>query len=278
MTRSRRIWKFIRRRLITYPLLYCGVVLVLLLIERHLVFVPSSANEAWLAPVDPKSRDVWFEDAHGTKLHGWWSPPDDPANGAVLFSHGNGGNITHRGAFAANLRRILGAGVLLYDYPGYGKSEGRPDEAGCYASGDAAYQWLVKDGGIDPKRIVLLGESLGGGVAVELATRHEHRALALFYTFTSLPKAAKHRFPWLPTVWLMRTRFENLDKIGRCRRPVFITHGTSDAIIPFAQGEELFAAANEPKEFFRMEGGTHNMPMDDGVLNALAAFLNKNAP
>lgn len=248
-----------------------------LLLERSLVFLPSSPQEAWLEPVDPKSRDVWFMDANGTKLHGWWAPPDDPANGAVLFSHGNGGNLTHRGAFAANLRRFLGTGVLLYDYPGYGKCEGKPDEAGCYSSGEAAYQWLVKDGGMDAKRIVIVGESLGGGVAVELATRHEQRALALFYTFTSLPKAAKHSYPWLPTVWLMRTRFENLEKIGRCRRPVFIAHGTADEIIPFAQGEELFAAANEPREFFRMEGGTHNMPMEEEVLKALAGFLAKHA-
>lgn len=278
LSRRRRLWRFIRHRLIWYPIIYCGVVLVFMLLERSLVFLPSSPKEAWLESVDPKSRDAWFIDANGTKLHGWWSPPDDPAKGAVLFSHGNGGNLTHRGAFAANLRRVLGTGVLLYDYPGYGKSEGKPDEAGCYSAGDAAYQWLTTDGGIDPKRVVIMGESLGGGVAVEQATRCEHRALVLFYTFTSLPKAAKHRYPWLPTVWLMRTRFENLDRIGRCPRPVFIAHGTADDIVPFAQGQELFAAANEPKEFLRMEGQPHDMPMDNSVLGPLAAFLAKHAP
>jgi uncharacterized protein len=277
-SRRRRIWRFIRRRLIWYPIIYCGVVLVFLLLERSLVFLPSSPNESWLEPVDPRSRDVWFTDAKGTKLHGWWSPPDEPTKGAVHFSHGNGGNLTHRGAYAANIRRVLGTGVLLYDYPGYGRSEGTPDEAGCYASGDAAYHWLTTEGGIRAERVVFMGESLGGGVAVDLAVRHEHRALVLFSTFTSLPRAAKHHYPWLPTVWLMRTRFENLAKIGRCHRPVFIAHGTADEVIPFAQGQDLFAAANEPKEFLRREGEPHNIPVDNSALEPLAAFLAKHAP
>ncbi len=113
------------------------------LLERSLVFHPSSPADAWLEPVDPKTQDVYFTDANGTKLHGWWSPPDDPAAGAILIAYGNGGNVTHRGLFAADLRRTLGTGVLLFDYPGYGKSEGKPTEAGCYAAGDAAYHWLT---------------------------------------------------------------------------------------------------------------------------------------
>jgi fermentation-respiration switch protein FrsA (DUF1100 family) len=272
------VWRFIRRRLVTYPILYCVVVLVFLALETSLVFVPSSAAEAWSDPLDPKSRDVGFTSADGTKLHGWWSPPDDPAQGAILFSHGNGGNLSHRGWLAAQLRASLGTGVLLYDYPGYGKSEGKPSEASCCASGEAAYQWLTTEGGIAPNRVILLGESLGGGVAVELATRHEHRALVLFYTFTSLPKAAKYHYPWLPTNWLMRTRFDNISKIGRCPRPVFILHGTADKVVPFAHGEALFAAANEPKEFLRLDDHPHEVPAGDIAMKPLAAFLAMHAP
>ena len=274
-TRPQRVWRFLRRRLIRLTFLYCGVVLVFLALERSLVFHPASPKESWAEPVDPKTKDVWFVDATGTKLHGWWSPPDDPASGAILVSHGNGGNLSHRGPLAAKLRAFTGAGVLLYDYPGYGKSEGSPDEAGCYAAVDAAYRWLTTEGGIDPNRVVLQGESLGGGVAVELATRHKHRALVLFYTFTSLPKAAKHHYPWLPTIWLMRSRFDNLAKIGRCLRPVFIAHGTADEVVPFSHGQELFAAANEPKVFFQMDIANHNTPISEAALEALAQFLTK---
>jgi len=277
-TRRQRIRRFVRRRLIIYPLLYCGIVLVFLFLEKHLVFRPSSHADSWMEPVDPKTRDVWFADKSGTKLHGWWSPPNDSAQGAVLVSHGNGGNVSHRGRLAADLKRALGAGVLLYDYPGYGKCGGSPDEASCYAAGEAAYRWLGNEARIPPNRIVLLGESLGGGVAVELATRHEHRALVLFYSFTSLPRAAKYHYPWLPTEWLMRTRFDNLAKIGRCPRPVFIAHGTADEVVPIAHGEALFAAANEPKEFLPMEGVTHNVLLGDTAMKPLAAFLAKHLP
>ena len=127
-------------------------------------------------------------------------------------------------------------------------------------------------------RIVLLGESLGGGTAVELATGHDHRALVLVFTFTSLPAVAKVHYPWLPTHTLMRTRFDNLSKIGRCRRPVFVAHGTADEVVPFAHGEALFAAANEPKEFLRLDGFTHNLLLGEPFYAGLKRFLEVHAP
>jgi fermentation-respiration switch protein FrsA (DUF1100 family) len=251
---------------------------VFLSLENRLVFHPTPPAEEWLSAVDPRTRDVWFTDTAGTKLHGWWLPPERPDAGAVLVAHGNGGNVTHRGRLAADLNRALGAGVLLFDYPGYGKSEGVPSEAGCYAAGDAAYRWLTDEAKVPAGRIVLMGESLGGGTAVELATRHDHRALALVFTFTSLPAAAKFHYPWLPTHTLMRTRFDNLSKIGRCCRPVFIAHGTADEVVPFRHGEQLYAAANEPKEFLRMPGVTHNLNLGDVLCVPLAKFLAATAP
>lgn len=278
LTRRQRIRRFIRRRLWSYPLLYFCVVLVFLALERTLVFRPSSHQDSWLDPVDPRTADVFFADASGTKLHGWWLPPDNPGAGAVLLAHGNGGNVSHRGRTAYELRRTLGAGVLLFDYPGYGKSEGKPTEETCYASTEAAYDWLTNEGGIAPNRVVIMGESLGGGPAVDLATHRDHRALVLLFTFTSLPAAAKYHYPFLPTKWLMRTRFDNLAKIGQCRGPVFVAHGTADNVVPFRQGEELYAAANEPKQFLRMEGKSHDLLVGEEFFQALANFLKERAP
>jgi fermentation-respiration switch protein FrsA (DUF1100 family) len=167
---------------------------------------------------------------------------------------------------------------MLFDYPGYGWSEGRPTEEGCYAAGEAAFSWLVDAAGIEPRRIVLLGESLGGGTAVELATRHDHRALALIFTFTSLPEVAKSHFPFLPTRQMMRTRFDNLSKIGLCNRPVFIAHGPEDEVVPFSHGQRLFAAANSPKEFLQLDGFGHSLPRGDVFSVPLARFLEENAP
>src|SRR4051812_16152297 len=259
-SRRNRLTRFVLRWTVFLVLLYLGAVAVFWFLERSLVFRPTSPADAWEAPVDPGTRDVFFTSADGTKLHAWWLPPTDPAAGAVLVAHGNGGNLTHRGQLAADLRRTLGAGVLLFDYPGYGKSEGKPTEEGCYAAGDAALRWLNEEAKVPTSRVIILGESLGGGPAVELATRHEDcRALVLVFAFTSMPAVAKYHYPWLPTHTLMRTRFDNLSKIGRVHRPVFIAHGTADAIVPFAHGEQLFAAANEPKEFLRAEGVGHDL-------------------
>jgi len=278
-SRLRRVRRFVLRRVVHYGLVYVAVVLVFMSLETFLVFHPSSAKAAWMEPADPRTQDVWLASAAGTRLHAWWLPPERAEAGAVLVAHGNGGNLSHRGRLAADLRRRLGTGVLIVDYPGYGKSDGTPTEQGCYDAGEAAYAWLTTDAGIPPNRVVLLGKSLGGGVAVELAARHDHRALVLVFTFTTLPAAAKYHYPWLPTHTLMRTRFDNLAKISRCPRPVFVVHGTADKTVPFAQGEQLFAAANEPKAFLRMEGYGHDVfSFGDSFYDELARFLAANAP
>jgi uncharacterized protein len=259
-------------------ILYGGVILVFWLLERSLVFQPALAAEAWEAPIAPGTRDVEIVIGDGCPIHTWWLPPAEPTAGAFLVAHGNGGNLSHRGRLAADLHRATRAGVLLFDYPGYGRCGGKPTEPGCHEAGEAAYRWLTETADVPANRIVLFGESLGGGVAVELATRHDHRALVLVYTFTSLPAAAKYHYPWLPVFTFMRCRFDNLAKIGRCHRPVLIAHGTNDRVVPFSQGEALYAAANEPKEFLRLEGAGHGLEESPEFYPALARFLREHAP
>jgi fermentation-respiration switch protein FrsA (DUF1100 family) len=266
------------RCIVLVGVVYAGVVLVFWFLERSLVFFPASAAQSWAAPVASGTQDVETTIDGGCPIHMWWLPPADSAAGAFLVAHGNGGNLSHRGQLAADLRQATGAGVLMFDYPGYGKCGGKPTEAGCYAAAEAAYRWLTESAKVSSNRIVFFGESLGGGPAVELATRHDHRALVLVFTFTSLPAAAKYHYPWLPTHTFMRTRFDNLAKIGRCRRPVFIAHGTEDRVVPFSHGEALFAAANEPKEFLRLDGLGHGLGLDPRFHVALARFLADRAP
>lgn len=257
---------------------YLGIVIVFWFLERRLVFLPTPATEEWLVPVDPRTEEVTFRASDGNEIGALWIPPETPQHGAVLVSHGNGGNASHRGRLAAELRKVLGAGVLVYDYPGYGKSGGKPTEASCYAAGEAAHQWLRDTAKLGAGRIILCGESLGGGPAVELATRHEHRALLLIYTFTNLPAAAKSHFRLLPTHTFMRTRFDNLSKIGRIRRPVFLIHGTADAVIPYAHSASLFEAANEPKELLTLDGFGHSTLVGQRFSEPFAEFLAKHAP
>jgi fermentation-respiration switch protein FrsA (DUF1100 family) len=241
-------------------------------LETRLVYHPTPADEEWHLPPNGRVRDVALRTPDGTGIHAWWCP-HEASSGALLYCHGNGGNLSQRKDLIVDLQDRLKESVLIFDYPGFGKSEGKPTEQGCYAAGDAAYDWLAQEMHISPSRILLYGGSLGGGVAVELASRRDHRALILVNSFTSAPDVGQIMYPWLPIRWLMHNRFDNLGKIGRCRRPVFIASGTADQTIPFVMGERLFAAANEPKRFFPMEGLGHFDPLPAAALDALCSFL-----
>ena len=242
------------------------------LLENRLVFHPVLAAEAWDAPPDAAIQDVFLTSPEGNKIHSWWMPrrPDAPV---LLLFPGNAGNLSGRGESIVKIADKLGTSVLIFDYPGYGKSEGKPNEATCYDAAEAAIRWLRDEKGVPPERVILYGESLGGGVATEMATRYPCRALVLVKTFTLLPAVAKRHYPWLPVYWLMSNRFDSLSKLPGIHRPVFIASATEDRIVPFAHGESLFIAANEPKQFFRDGGSDHNDPLPDAFWDVLDDFL-----
>ena len=177
---------------------------------------------------------------------------------------------------AAQVRDLwvgLGESVLIFDYPGYGKSDGTPSEAGCYAAADAAYQWLTHEGGVPAGRVLLYGESLGGAVAVDLASRQPHAALVLVRTFTSLPDVADYQMPLFPGFLLMHNRFDSLAKLGQCRRPVFIAQADADALIPVRHGEALRRACAAPVELHVLRGLGHNDPLPTDFYPDLRTFL-----
>ena len=174
-------------------------------------------------------------------------------------------------------RESLGRAVLLYDYPGYGKSSGHPSEHGCYAAGEAALQWLKDDQGVPVDEIVLVGESMGGAVAVELATRCTTRLMILEGAFTSFPEMSEFRFPFFPCRYFVHNQMQNEAKIGHAQCPVFIAHGTADDVVPFYQGERLFAAAPTPKQFVRLEGHGHPPPNEMEFYEAVRRFLSSIA-
>lgn len=254
--------------------LYVMVVIVAMLFETTLVF--NGTGDSWRPLKNERFQEVSFDSAMGQSMACWWLPPPDDQSPVILFFNGKSGNACGCETLALQMQKHLKCGVLLMDYPGYGKSEGTPNEAGCYANATGAMNWLIESRKIPANRIVLLGVSLGGGVAVETAMKYPVRGIALISTYTSLPAAAKHRFPFLPTHWLMRNRFDSLSKIGTVTSPVFVAHGTDDRLIPFSQGETLFAAANEPKQFLRMPGKGHNDCLCVEMLTELQRFLAAN--
>ncbi len=194
---------------------YLVILVVLLWLENWLLFRSSDASE-WAPPPRTCAVDeVWLTSSDGTAIHAWWVRESrwEPKDGAMLFCHGNGGNLSFRGDYARFWVLHQHLAVLLFDYPGYGKSGGRATEAGCYAAADAAYDWLTGEQKVPAERLILYGGSLGGAVAVDVASRRPHRALILVSTFTSFPDMAQHLYPFLPAHWLVRNRFDSVNKI-----------------------------------------------------------------
>jgi uncharacterized protein len=241
-------------------------------LERSLVFHPSRYPAGNWQPPGLAFEDAWFTAADGTRLHGWYVPHEHP-RAVVLFCHGNAGSVADWADVPRVLHDRAGVAVMIFDYRGFGRSEGVPSEAGVLADARGARAWLAKRTGLAEQQIVLMGRSIGGGVAVDLAAADGARALVLESTFTSLPDAGQNALPWLPVKLLARMELNSLAKIGRYHGPLLQSHGTADRLIPFAQGRRLFDAANEPKQFFRVEGGDHNHPQPDAYYVALTAFL-----
>lgn len=190
----------------------------------------------------------------------------------VLFFHGNGGNAYLLARPLASLSESLSADVLAVDYRGYGKSAGAPSERALYEDGEAAYDELSRLAGGGP--IVVMGHSLGGAVAVHVASVRPARALVLENTFDELPRAAGSHYPWVPTGLLMKNRFPSRQTIERYRGPLFAAHAKNDEVIPFRLGRALFdAAPSSPKRFFVAEAGGHNDPMPPAYWVELSTFL-----
>lgn len=276
-SRTRRIARYI----VFACYLYVGVLFVLLALEDRLLFPGATFGRPWSEPPDYlQIRQLTLTSTHGESINAWFSAPEGwtPQAGAILFSHGNGINLSRLSDRAFRWRQSLGRAVLLYDYPGYGQSSGRPSEAGCYAAGEAAFHWLIEEAQVPAGEIILVGESLGGAVATELATQHIVRLLVLHGAFTSFPDMAQLRVPFYPARYLVRNRMDNVAKIGLIHCPLLLTHGTADAVVPFNQGERLLAAAHEPKRFIRREGHGHESPGTADFFETVKLFLTEVPP
>ena len=196
-----------------------------------------------------------FETTDGVQLSGWFVPSES-ARGVILFCHGNAGNISHR-LDSIQIFHQLGPDVFIFDYRGYGQSEGKPTEQGTYKDAEAAWRYLIEGRQVKPNEVIIFGRSLGGAVASWLAQSHTPGALILESTFTSLPDIAAGLYPYLPVRLLLRFEYNTAEYLGRVDCPVLIVHSRDDEIMPFNHGQRLFESAKEPKKFLEITG-THN--------------------
>ena len=230
--------------------------------ERHLVATPTA--------IGLRFEEIAVTTEDGVRLHGWFvpaaigtgsadelavagRPATDERAPVVLFCHGNAGNISHR-LDTLRLLHELGLAVLLFDYRGYGRSEGRPSEPGLYRDAQAAWSYLTRERGYTPDEVVLWGRSLGGAVVTELATQVAPRALILESTFTSAVDLGAEVYRWLPVRWMARMRYDTVAKIGAVTCPKLIVHSRDDEIVPFSHGERIYARAARPKELLAITG------------------------
>ena len=258
-----RLWRGRKRQWVMLLGLCLLAPFMLRWFEHNQVFHPTRVLEASGAELGRPFEDVFFRSNDGIQLNGWFFPANTNsprASLAVLICHGNGGNISHRLDMVAALL-ITGVNVFLFDYRGYGRSQGYPTEEGTYRDADAAYNWLMAKG-FAGKDILLFGESLGGGVAAELASRVTTGGLVLQSTFTCIPDIGAELFPWLPVHWLCRTKYDTLSKLPRIQAPVLVMHSRGDRLISFRHSQRNFEAANQPKLFCELLGD-HNDPLTD---------------
>jgi pimeloyl-ACP methyl ester carboxylesterase len=284
-----RCWKWLRRSIFGLALLYLMVLALLIINETQLVYPGSKYPRGNWQPDDFSFEEIEFRASDGTRLIGWYlssNPPivnqenrdgENPTQFAetVLLCHGNGENVAQSAAYSGDyLRQTLKANVFVYDYRGFGKSEGTPNEPGLIDESEAALKWLTERTGLSPNQIIIVGHSIGGGPAVHLAGKFGCKTLVLQRTFSSLSAAAGANYPIFPVRYLMQNQFRSDEKIVAYGGPLFQSHGTEDSLIPLPLAEKLFdAAPTENKQFMAVEGMGHFDLLPEYYWADLKAFI-----
>lgn len=240
--------------LVTIVIIYVVFLFLLYIFQNSFIFFPSRAVDVTPGNYSMQYEDHFFQTEDGLNLHGWWIEHPE-ASASVILSHGNAGNISHRISLV-QMMNGLKVNFFLYDYRGYGKSEGRPDEKGLYLDGMAAYQFVRETKGITPGEIILFGRSIGGAVAAENAVKTEIGGLVIESAFSDVRSLMRQLFPIVPT-FLAKYDFPVSEYLKEITVPVMIMHSHQDDIIPYNHGLKNYEAANSPKWFIELQGG-HN--------------------
>jgi len=236
-------------------IIYIGFFTFLYFFQSRLIYFPERTFFTTPDILQLSHEDIYFNTSDNIRLFAWYIPAAH-ATDVLIFCHGNAGNISHR-MESIKIFHELGLNVFIFDYRGYGRSEGKPSEQGTYRDAEAAWNFLVSEKGVNPKNIFIFGRSLGGAIASWLAKQHTPRALIIESAFTSVVDVAAKFYPLFPVNHFLRFKYPTKEFIEKIDCPVLIIHSRDDEIIPFQFGQELYQIANEPKQFLEIHG-SHN--------------------
>lgn len=244
-------------------------------LDEQLLFFPTKHPGGNWKPSNLQFEDIYFQSEDGTKLHGWYCPRDKP-RGIVLLAHGNAGNVSTRVNWLRYLQNQAKLSVLIFDYRGYGRSEGVATVEGVVKDSQAARAKLCELAKVEADQLILMGESLGGAIVIELAAEVAPRGLVVQSTFSSFRDVADFHYPKLS--WLVPPgKLHSVDRISKYRGPLLQSHGSLDQTIPFRLGQKLFQAANEPKQFIEIKQADHNNWITDAYKRQLDEFIDNLA-
>ncbi|MFC2061017.1 alpha/beta hydrolase [Elusimicrobiota bacterium] len=250
-----KLWLVARLPLLVAAGIYVFILLYFSISQARFIYFPYSIIEATPADIGLYYEDIAFKTEDNIELNGWFVPAEK-AKAVLLFCHGNAGNISHR-LESIKIFNEIGLSVFIFDYRGYGKSEGKPAEAGTYIDAEAAWRYLKEVKGVKQENIIIFGRSLGGAIGAYLAKEHKPKALVVESSYTSINDIASDLYPLIPMNIISRFGYNTSEYIGEVKCPVLVVHSSDDEIIPFRHGRQLFEDAEEPKRFLEISG-SHN--------------------
>jgi len=259
--------------IVTVVFVLVGLNIFFYLQQPRMVFFPLKEIEQTPDQWGLRYEKVTLTSSHGNRISGWYIPGTNPDR-ALLFFHGNGGNISHRRE-SIEIFHHLGLNVFIIDYQGYGESEGAPGEQAMYDDGRAAFDYLVEKRKFKKENIVVFGRSLGGAIAVRITAERQPGAAIVESTFASVPDVASYYFPLLSKIIISRYHFNSLAQVKKIHCPLLVLHSRQDDVIPFMSGAKLYNAANNPRNFVELIGD-HNsgfMQSQPAYEEVIASFL-----
>ena len=261
-----------------YILITSAIVIYLILLtliyinQRKLLYLPSE-NNYLDDPINFTYNEFFIEVDKDVKIKSWLIEKDLKKYKTILFLHGNAGNLFNR-SYKLNRLNELNLNVLIISWRSFSGNLGEPNETNLYGDAKKAVKWL-NDRGVETKNIILYGESLGTGVAVEIGQTNKFNSIILESPYTSMVKAAKIYYPYLPVNLLLKDKYNSEKKIKNIKTPILIMHGKKDNIVPFYMGKKLFETANKPKKFLQIEEDDHMLSFNDNLLLEIQNFINK---